>query len=100
MQQFLLEWARPESWGKNRKIDIPQKGGVLVIAGDVTKKPEYNTIASVKARLGSGSRVREKPPRLRGILRPLAKPANLANRIVRPHRDGPTQWQTTLRLPP
>jgi hypothetical protein len=31
------------------KIDIPQKGGVLVV-GDLTKKPEYSTVASVKAR--------------------------------------------------
>jgi hypothetical protein len=50
MMRYLLEWARPESWRKNRKIDIPQMGGVLVVGGDVTKKPEYNTIASVKAR--------------------------------------------------
>src|SRR5262249_16263341 len=33
-------------------------------------------------------RDRQQPPRLRGILRPLSKPANLASRIVRPHRNG------------
>ena len=46
--RFILEWYRPE-WGKHPKIDAPREGGVLVI-GDVTKKPKYNTAASVKAR--------------------------------------------------
>jgi hypothetical protein len=56
MMRFYLELKRPERWRKNRKTDIPQKGGVLVIGG-VTKKPEYNTAASVKARKWkSGSR--------------------------------------------
>jgi hypothetical protein len=49
MMLFYLELKRPETWGKNRKTDIPQKGGVLVI-GEVTKKPKYNTARSVKAR--------------------------------------------------
>ena len=26
MLRFLLEWLRPEKWGKDRKIDVPQKG--------------------------------------------------------------------------
>jgi hypothetical protein len=30
MLRFLLEWQRPEKWGKHPKIDVPQKGGVLV----------------------------------------------------------------------
>ena len=47
--RFILEWCRPEKWGKHRKIDAPREGGVLVI-GDVTKKPKYDTAASVKAR--------------------------------------------------
>jgi hypothetical protein len=47
--RFILESERPEKYGKNRKIDVPHKGGVLVI-GDETKKPEYDTAASVKAR--------------------------------------------------
>ena len=48
--RFILEWYRPDTWGKHPKIDAPREGGVLVI-GDVTKKPEYyNTAASVKAR--------------------------------------------------
>ena len=55
--QFWLEWYRPDRWGKHRKINAPREGGVLVI-GDVTKKPEYNTAASVKARKWkSGSRM-------------------------------------------
>jgi hypothetical protein len=49
MMRFYLELKRPETWAKNRKTDIPQKGGVLVV-GDVTKKPKYNTARSVKAR--------------------------------------------------
>ena len=54
---FILEWYRPGTWRKHPKIDAPREGGVLVI-GDVTKKPEYNTAASVKARKWkSGSRM-------------------------------------------
>ena len=55
--RFILEWYRPDAWGKRPKIDAPREGGVLVI-GDVTKKPEYyNTVASIKARQWkSGSR--------------------------------------------
>jgi hypothetical protein len=49
MLRFLLEWLRPEKWGKHRKIDVPQKGGVLVI-GDITTKPENSSAASIKAR--------------------------------------------------
>jgi hypothetical protein len=37
-------------WGKRRKGHVPHNAGVLVIGGDVTKKPEYDTTASVKAR--------------------------------------------------
>ena len=47
---FWLAWHRPEKWGRHRKVDAPREGGVLVIGGDVTKKPEYNTAASVQAR--------------------------------------------------
>jgi hypothetical protein len=46
--QFILESYRRDRWDKHPKIDAPHEGGVLVI-GDVTKKPEYNTAASVKA---------------------------------------------------
>ena len=48
--RFWLAWHRPEKWGRHRKVDAPREGGVLVIGGDVTKKPEYNTAASVQAR--------------------------------------------------
>ena len=47
--RFLLKSMLPEKYGNNPKIDVPQKGGVLVL-GEVTKTPEYNTTASVKAR--------------------------------------------------
>ena len=47
--QFWLAWHRPETWGRHRKGNAPREGGVLVV-GDVTKKPEYNTAASVQAR--------------------------------------------------
>ena len=46
---FILEWYRPNTWGKHPKIDVLREGGVLVI-GDVTKKPKYNTAASVRTR--------------------------------------------------
>ena len=48
--RFWLAWHRPEKWGRHRKVKAPREGGVLVIGGDVTKKPEYNTAASVRAR--------------------------------------------------
>jgi hypothetical protein len=31
MIRFLLEWKRPEKWGKHPKIDIPQKSGVVLV---------------------------------------------------------------------
>ena len=49
MIRFLLELRWPEKWGKNPKTDRPQTGGVIVI-GDVTKKPENGSTASIKAR--------------------------------------------------
>ncbi len=48
--RFWLAWHRPEKWGRHRKVKAPREGGVLVIGGGVTKKPEYNTTASVRAR--------------------------------------------------
>ena len=48
--RFWLVWHRPEKWGRQRKVEAPREGGVLVIGGDVAKKPEYNTAASVQAR--------------------------------------------------
>ena len=53
MLRFLLEWLRPEKWGKHRKIDVPQTGGVLVVGGirhDIPNKVNKGTAASVKAR--------------------------------------------------
>jgi hypothetical protein len=47
----FLEWRLPEKYGERPKRHVPHNtGGVLVIGGDVTKKPEYDTTASVKAR--------------------------------------------------
>ena len=56
--RFYLEFFRPEEWGKNRKIDVPQTGGLLIVGDASTykkvestdEKPENNTAASVKAR--------------------------------------------------
>lgn len=48
-QLSVLKRHRRNTWGKHPKVDAPREGGVLVI-GDVTKKPKYNTAASVKAR--------------------------------------------------
>ena len=53
MLRFLLEFLRPEKWGKHRKIDVPHNTGVLVIGGlphDIPKKVNNGTAASVKAR--------------------------------------------------
>jgi hypothetical protein len=56
--KFLLEWYRPERWGKHPKIDAPRQSGVLIIGGDVTKKREYDTTASIAARRWkAGSRI-------------------------------------------
>src|ERR1700693_535099 len=43
MARHFSEWQRPEKWGKRRKRHVPHNTGVLVIGGDVTKKPEYDT---------------------------------------------------------
>jgi hypothetical protein len=43
MARHFLEWQCPEKWGKRRKRHVPHNAGVLVIGGDVTKKPEYDT---------------------------------------------------------
>src|SRR5260370_40897434 len=51
MLRFLLELVRPDKWGKDRKIDVPRTGGVLVI-GDTPKKPDNGSAASIKARKG------------------------------------------------
>jgi hypothetical protein len=48
MLRLLLEWLRPDTWGKNPRIDVPREGGVLVLGGSA--KPENDTAASVKAR--------------------------------------------------
>ncbi len=53
MLRLLLELLRLEEWGKHRKIDVPQTGGVLVVGGiphDIPKKVNKGTAASVKAR--------------------------------------------------
>ena len=47
--KFILKLLRSETYGNTPKIDLPQKGGVLVI-GDGPVKPKFNTAASVKAR--------------------------------------------------
>lgn len=49
MMRFLLEWKRPETWGRRAKRDIPRAGGVLVI-GERTEKPDNSYTASIKAR--------------------------------------------------
>ncbi len=49
MLRFLLESLRPEVYGKHPKVDIPQKGGVILVS-EVTKKPAKCSAASIKAR--------------------------------------------------
>jgi hypothetical protein len=56
--KFLLERYRPERYGKHPEIDAPRQSGVLVVGGDVTKKREYDTTASIAARRWkAGSRI-------------------------------------------
>jgi len=49
--RLLLEWYRPETYGKTRNRAVPRSGGVLVV-GQITKKPKpkLNIAASVKTR--------------------------------------------------
>jgi hypothetical protein len=47
--RWVLERLRPEVWGKNRKIDVPHQGGVLVV-GATTKKLKNGSAASIRAR--------------------------------------------------
>jgi hypothetical protein len=42
MPRHFLEWQCPEKWGQRRKRHVPHNAGVLVIGGDVTKRPEYD----------------------------------------------------------
>jgi hypothetical protein len=49
MMRLFLELVRPEEYAKNRKIDIPQKGGVIII-GQNTEKLENSSAASIKVR--------------------------------------------------
>jgi hypothetical protein len=80
MARHFLEWQRPEQWGKRRKRHVPHNAGVLVIGGDVTKKPEYDTTASVKARKWkSFSRKfrRQKPSFLENFRTTLSGPQHL-----------------------
>ncbi len=49
MIRFILEWKRPEVYGKDRKIDVPHHCSVLVIGG-ASNKPKNSSAASVKAR--------------------------------------------------
>jgi hypothetical protein len=51
MLRLLLELLYPDEFGKSRKIDVPQKGGVLVI-GASPKKPKNSaaTAASIRVR--------------------------------------------------
>ncbi len=51
MKAMRFSWSGtvPTSGASTQRVNAPREGGVLVI-GDVTKKPEYNTAASVQAR--------------------------------------------------
>ena len=52
MIRWILERYRPEKFGKNRKIDVPLKGGVLVVGAASPKKLKNTTAtaASIRAR--------------------------------------------------
>ena len=53
MLRFLLKRRLAEKYGKNRKIDVPQTGGVLVIGMPEKRdnKPKPNTAASARTRV-------------------------------------------------
>ena len=82
MIRFLLELRWPEKWGKNPKTDRPQTGGVIVI-GDVTKKPENGSTASIKARqwkswskrFGRQEPSEAEPPPCAALSPPLSEPS-------------------------
>ena len=52
MLRFYLAWRFPEKYGKYRKVETPQTGGVLVIGmpEKPDNKPKPNTAASAKTR--------------------------------------------------
>ena len=56
---WVLEKLRPDEWGKNWQIDVPQEGGVLVVGATPKKLKNCTaTAASVRARKWkSGSRM-------------------------------------------
>jgi hypothetical protein len=59
MLRFLMEWLRPDKWGKNRKIEMPPHRGVLVIGHsphDIHHKVSKGPAASVKARKWKAAR--------------------------------------------
>jgi hypothetical protein len=58
MLRFLIEWLRPDKWGKNRKIEMPPHCGVRVIGHSPHDIPQVNTgpAASVRARKWKAAR--------------------------------------------
>ena len=54
--RLLLEWKRPDKWGKHRKIDVPHECGVLVV-GDLPKRSS-KIVRRQASKPGSGSRGR------------------------------------------
>jgi hypothetical protein len=49
MIRFLLEWGRPEEFGKRRKVDVPQKD-VVIFLDAPTEKAANCSAASIRAR--------------------------------------------------
>ena len=75
-QLHVLKRHRPDTWGKRPKRDAPREGGVLVI-GDVTKKPKYNTAKSVQARKLEGGFEKDSETKKSSV------PRNLSNYTIR-----------------
>ena len=53
MVRVFLEWMLPEKYGRHRKSDIPQTGGVLVVGKrteEPTEVPNNGSARSSKAR--------------------------------------------------
>jgi hypothetical protein len=92
-QLSVLKRHRPNTWGKHPKIDAPREGGVLVI-GDVTKKPKYNTASKRRGQEVEGGFEKDSGGKrlVSSSARPPPPPANSSKRTT----AGPTTRSATI----
>ena len=48
MIRFLLEWLRPDKWGKHRKVDVPHHCAALIIRGAASDRPKNKLKAAMR----------------------------------------------------